>query len=133
MLFRFSALQYLWAIIFFSSEVIKQIKMMRPLSETKSLSHPYPVPNCSQNGSCAPLVEVTTYLLSCLFERKKRKLCGFVFCFFQGCTCGTWRFPGQGLNQSCTCQPMPQPQQHGIRATSATHTTDNGNARSLTH
>ena len=30
-------------------------------------------------------------------------------------------------------QPTPQPQQHGIRAVSATYTTAHGNTRSLTH
>uniref|UniRef100_A0A8C6MJD3 Tropomyosin alpha-3 chain n=1 Tax=Moschus moschiferus TaxID=68415 RepID=A0A8C6MJD3_MOSMO len=34
-----------------------------------------PVSNCSQNGSCAPYVQVITYLLSCFLERKERKLC----------------------------------------------------------
>ena len=34
---------------------------------------------------------------------------------------------------SCSCQPTPQPQQRQIRATSATYTTAQGNARSLTH
>ena len=33
------------------------------------------------------------------------------FCPFQGCTHDTWRFPGQGSNQSCSCQPRPQPRQ----------------------
>ena len=36
-------------------------------------------------------------------------------------------------NWSCSYQPTPQPQQHRIRATSATHTTAHGNAGSLTH
>ena len=36
------------------------------------------------------------------------------FFFFQGCTCGIWKFPGQRVNHSCSCQPMPQPQQCGI-------------------
>ena len=39
----------------------------------------------------------------------------FFFFFFQGCTC-IWRFPGQGSNWSCSRQPMPQPQQRGIKA-----------------
>ena len=62
--------------LFFFSFFIRSdqtIKMVKP--ETKSLSQLYPVPNCSQNGSCAPYVEVTTYLLTCLLERKERKLC----------------------------------------------------------
>ena len=36
-------------------------------------------------------------------------------------------------NQSCSCWPTPQPQQHGIQATSVTYTTAHGNAGSLTH
>lgn len=37
------------------------------------------------------------------------------------------------MNQSRSCQPMPQPQQCGIRAASAIYTTAHGNTRSLTH
>ena len=33
----------------------------------------------------------------------------FIFCLFQGCTCSIWRFSGQGSNQSCSHQPIPQP------------------------
>ena len=39
------------------------------------------------------------------------------FFFFQGCTHSLWKFPGQGWNQSCSCQPMLQPQQCGIQLT----------------
>ena len=38
-----------------------------------------------------------------------------------------------GLNWSCSCQLLPQPQQCGIQTVSVTHTTAHGNARSLTH
>ena len=38
----------------------------------------------------------------------------YFICLFQGRTCRIWRFPGQGSNQSCCCQPTPQPQQHRI-------------------
>ena len=41
----------------------------------------------------------------------------FVFLSFSGCTKGTWRFPGQGSNQSCSCWPTPRPQQCQISAT----------------
>jgi len=37
------------------------------------------------------------------------------------------------IGRSCSRQPTPQPQQHGIRTASATYTTAHGNARSLTH
>ena len=45
----------------------------------------------------------------------------FFFFFFlsfclKGPSCGIWRFPGQGSNQSCSCWPTPQPQQHRIWA-----------------
>ena len=53
--------------------------------------------------------------------------------FFKGCTCSIWRFPGQGSNQNYNCWPMPEPQQRGVRTTSATYTTAHSNARSLTH
>ena len=35
----------------------------------------------------------------------------FLFFSFEGCTCGTWKFPGQGLNWSCSYRPTPQLQQ----------------------
>ena len=44
----------------------------------------------------------------------------FFLSFFKGCTLGIWRFSGYGANQSCSRQPTPQPQQHGIQAMSAT-------------
>ena len=57
----------------------------------------------------------------------------FTFFAFEGRTRGIWRFPDLGSNQSYSCWPMPQPQQRGIRATSATYTTALGNAGSLIH
>ena len=38
-----------------------------------------------------------------------------------------------GSNRSCSCRPMPEPQQRQIQTMSATYTTAHGNARSLTH
>ena len=35
----------------------------------------------------------------------------FFFLSFQGCTCSICKFPGQGSNRSCSCQPTPQAQQ----------------------
>ena len=32
-----------------------------------------------------------------------------------------WKFPGQGLNQSCSCRAVPQLWQHWIQAASATY------------
>ena len=46
---------------------------------------------------------------------------------------GIWKFPGRGQIRSCSCQPTPQPQQHGNPTASATYTTVHSNARSLTH
>ena len=36
------------------------------------------------------------------------------FAFSRAASCGTWRLPGQGSNQSCSRRPTPQPQQCGI-------------------
>ena len=62
-------------------------------------------------------------------------VCLFVlsFCHFLGRSRGIWSFPGLGSNQSCSCQPTPEPQQLGIRAMSATYTTAHSNVGSLTH
>ena len=46
----------------------------------------------------------------------------FFFCFSRTASCGIWRFPGQGSNQSSSHRPTPQPQQPRIRATSVTYT-----------
>lgn len=72
-LFRFSALRYLWATSF--PPEVTRWNQDGETSETKSLSQLSPVPSRSQNGSCAPYFEATTYLLSRLLERKERKLC----------------------------------------------------------
>ena len=52
---------------------------------------------------------------------------------FQGRTGGIWKFPGQGSDWSCSCWPAPQPEQHGIQATSAAYTTAQGDTGYLTH
>ena len=72
--------------------------------------------------------------------RQKLLTCFFLFCFlflsfchFLCCSCGIWRFPGQGSNQSCRCRPTPEPQQRGIPDMSATYTIAYGNAGSITH
>ena len=38
----------------------------------------------------------------------------FVCLFFYGHTCGVWKFLGQRLNQSYSCWPVLEPQQHQI-------------------
>ena len=71
------------------------------------------------------------------FWLKSCKYIRFLFFIFflslQGRTCCIWKFPGQGLNQSCSCWPTPQPQQCQIRASVVTYTTAHSNAGSLTH
>ena len=57
----------------------------------------------------------------------------FFWSFFQGHIDSIGRFPGQGSNRSCSCWPIPQPQQRGIQAESETYTTAHGNAGSLIH
>ena len=44
------------------------------------------------------------------WERADLDYLGFLcsFFFLMGHTCGTRMFLGQGLNQSCSCQPTPQ-------------------------
>ena len=55
--------------------------------------------------------------------------------FFNSCTCSVWKFPGWGSdpNWSCSCRPIPQPQQCQIWATSAIYTTASCNTTFLTH
>ena len=55
------------------------------------------------------------------------------FFFFLRPTCSTRKFPGYGLNWSCSCWPTPQPQQPQIQATSVIYATACSNARSLTY
>ena len=60
----------------------------------------------------------------------------FFFCLFAislGRSHSIWRFPGEGTSWSCSHRPTPEPQQCGIRASSATYTAAHGNAGSLTH
>ena len=57
----------------------------------------------------------------------------FLFLSFQGHTHGIQKFLGLGLNQSCSCWPIPQSQQCGIQAVSATYTTAHSNPGSSTH
>ena len=52
---------------------------------------------------------------------------------FNRCTCSIWRFPGQRSNQSCSCRPTPQPQQHQIWAASVTYGSACGIAGSFAH
>ena len=87
-------------------------------------------------GSCFFLIQSATLLIGTLspliFGAKKKKFFFFLLSF-QGCTCGVWKIPGQGLNWIYSCRPIPQPQQLGIQATSVTYTLAQGNAGFLTH
>ena len=55
----------------------------------------------------------------------------FFFCLFRGAL-RHMEVPRLGINWSYSCQPMPV-QQHHMQAASATYTTADGNATSLTH
>ena len=65
------------------------------------------------------------------------------FCRHHRCCCccccclglqpGLMEVPRLGVNWSCSCGPTPQPQECRIQATSATHTTAHGKARSFTY
>lgn len=79
-MFRFSALRYLWAILFLFFHQKWPNKMVRPLPGTKSLSHFYlHFPTAHRMDHVPLTLKVTSCSLSCLLGRKKRKLCVF-FC-----------------------------------------------------
>ena len=56
----------------------------------------------------------------------------FIYLVFLGPNMQHMEIP-RGSNWSYSCLPTPQPQQHQIRAASATYTTAHGNTRFLTH
>ena len=74
--------------------------------------------NYSSQGNCLTVIIIIIIIFG-------------LFAFY-GCTRGIWRFPGEGLIRAVATSLQPQPQQHGIPATSATYTTAHGNAGSLT-
>ena len=57
----------------------------------------------------------------------------FVFCLFRAAPVAYGGSQARGLIGAVAALPTPEPQQHGIRAASATYTTAHGNAGSLTH
>ena len=61
------------------------------------------------------------------------RFCFFFFCLFRAGLAAYWGSQVRGSNQSPNRRPTPQPQQHGIQATSATYATAHGDAGSLTH
>uniref|UniRef100_A0A4X1UVP8 Uncharacterized protein n=1 Tax=Sus scrofa TaxID=9823 RepID=A0A4X1UVP8_PIG len=69
-----------------------------------------------------------------LYEVTYIPLPPFLFCFvFLGLHLWHREVPRLGVDRSYSCWLTPQPQQHQIRASSATYTTAHGNAGSLTH
>ena len=56
-------------------------------------------------------------------------VCLFLLFFFLGHTCSIWKFLGWGLDWSCSCQPMTQPQPCRIQAVFVTYTTAHSNTR----
>ena len=59
---------------------------------------------------------------------------GYLFIYLLGPhICGIWNFPGQELNQSCSCWPTPTATATPDWAGSATYITAYSNARSPTH
>ena len=89
------------------------------------------------SGSFIPTVILPTWLSGAFFFYYYYYYYFFFFfwsfCHFLGRSHSTWRFPGWGSHRSCSRWPMPEPQQRGIRATSATYTTAHSNTRSLTY
>ena len=63
-------------------------------------------------------------------------VCMYLFSLFDFSRAAPAAYGGsqaRGLIRAVAAKPMPEPQQHGIRAVSATYTTAHGNARSVTH
>ena len=74
------------------------------------------------------LCSVTMTVCVCVYAVCAHAIqCSFFVCFFFFWWCSIWRFPGQGSNWSCGCQPKLQPQQRQIQATSVAYTTAHGN------
>ena len=57
----------------------------------------------------------------------------FLFLLLWLHVCGIWKSLGYRFNWSCSCQPMPQPQQHRIPAVYVTYTRAHSNVWYLTH
>ena len=93
-----------------------------------------------QRGGCSLLQAIVAFFFFFIsfsnFSTEARILDFCVhYLFFGGPHLQHMKFPGKGLNWSCSYRPTPQPQEQqlGIRATFTTCTTACGNARSLTH
>ena len=101
---------------------------MQSGSFTKALKSSHPDISYHAPPALLPIIRrilLTHYFFSVLFFFLS-------FCPFQGRTRSIWRFQ-LGFHRSCTCPPMPEPQQCQIWAVSVTHTTAHSNTGSLTH
>ena len=87
-----------------------------PPPPPSSLSSPPPPPPSSPPGGGAELPPPAPPLLLLVLPHPRHM-----------------EVPGQGLSQSCSCWPTPQPQQRQIPVESATWVTPLGNTRSLAH
>ena len=88
--------------------------------------------NTQTQCSCSLGLDFGFYLiLQVAQKRKKRTTKKELQLVTASHTCSTQKFPGQGLNQSCSCQPTLQPQQLGIPALSVTYTAAHGNSNPL--
>ena len=81
--------------------------------------------------SYVSLLIMYMYSMSASFFKivgREESAVNFFFFFLGPHHPGTWKFPGEGLNWSCRCQPVRQPQQCGIQATSVTYAAAQGKA-----
>ena len=84
---------------------------------------------------CGHYIQMRSYNI-CYFVNGFFVICFLFVClFFLFLLPHLWHMddPGLGLNQSCSCQPIPQPQYHQIWAASVIYTAACSNAGSLTH
>ena len=122
--------------------------LLSPLLQPHSLLQPQR--GCSMSFSTGQGVTHSPPSPGCLFSGHASCLSRVVLSLFYTAGCEWWAqapressevilagrralFPGRGSNKSCSCQPMPQLQQHQIRALSFTYTIACSNAGYLTH
>ena len=75
---------------------------------------------CPVAPSPRHMLLVITYLFS-IYRKPSLRIS---FSFFEVFTRGLWKFPGSGLNWSCSYWPKPQPLQCQIQAASVTYNRD---------
>ena len=81
---------------------------------------------------CFTSISWHSYCLATIPGLMGRQSSFFSFLSFLGPHWCHMEVPRLGYNQSCSCRPIPQPQQHGIQATSVSYTIAHGNTGSLT-